>query len=235
MKTYAYTSDARLDVIPRLGLIVLQADETIEEEFRIAFKGIEASFHVSRIASGVEVSTNSLAQMEHDLPTAAGLFPRGVVYDVVGYGCTSATSVLGANAVHKMVQRGVRARHFTDPLTATIAWCRHHKIDRLAILSPYVEEVNTELRNALAEAGIQTPVFGSFNVAQESAVARISEKSIIEAGIDLCDSGKADALFLSCTNLRTQGARAAIRSATGLSVMSSNSALYWHMKHLLGV
>jgi maleate isomerase len=222
-----------MDMIPRLGLIVLQADETLEGEVWNSFKHLEKTLHVTRIPSGLDVSTNSLAQMEQDLPTAAGLLPRGCVFDIVAYGCTSGTSVVGAARVHELVKSGVKTRHVTDPLTATIAWCQLHGIERLAFLSPYVEDVNEGLRRALAEAGIETPVFGSFNVAEEAAVARISDKSIIEAGIDLCESGETDALFLSCTNLRTDIARGAIRAATGRSVISSNSVLSWHIKHLL--
>ena len=233
MKTYDHTASVWREMIPRLGLIVLQADETIEGEVFNSFKLVEKTLHVTRIPSGLDVSTTNLAQMEHDLPAAAELFPRGCEFDCVAYGCTSGTSVVGADKVHDLVKRGVKTRYVTDPLTATIAWCRLHDIKRLALLSPYVEDVNEGLRSALSAAGVQTPVFGSFNVAQEAAVARIDEKSIIEAGINLCESGDADALFLSCTNLRTEMARPAIRAATGRSVISSNSVLCWHIKHLI--
>ncbi len=233
MKTYEYSLSDAFDVIPRLGLIVLQADETLEGEVCNEFRDLESTIYVSRIPSGLDVTTDSLAQMELDLPNAAGLLPRGCAFDVVAYGCTSGTSVVGANRVRDLVKGGVDARHVTDPLSATIAWCHAHGVKRLALLSPYVADVNEGLRRALSDAGIETPVFGSFNIAKEAAVARISETSIVQAGIDLCESEDVDALFLSCTNLRTVGARAAIGAATGRSVVSSNSVLCWHMKHLI--
>ena len=49
---------------PRLGLIVLQADETIENEFRRIIPS-HATLHVSRVPSGREVTTDSLSEMEN--------------------------------------------------------------------------------------------------------------------------------------------------------------------------
>jgi maleate isomerase len=43
---------------------------------------------------------------------------------------------------------------------------------------------------------------------------------------------EAQAIFLSCTNLRTLHAIAPIEAATGLPVFSSNQALAWHMSTL---
>jgi len=60
--------DYNLEALPRktLGLVVLQSDETIEQDY------------VTRVPSGLEVSQDSLQAMAHDLPAAAGLLPRGL-------------------------------------------------------------------------------------------------------------------------------------------------------------
>ncbi len=43
-----------------------------------------------------------------------------------------------------------------------------------------------------------------------------------------------DALFLSCTNLRTLPVIAALEETIGLPVLASNTVLAWHMARLAG-
>lgn len=82
-----------------LGLVVLQADETLEQDFRRLFPDRDIAIYVSRIPSGDELSTDSIAAMEAELPRAAGLLPRAARFDAVAYGCTSGTTLIGAEAV----------------------------------------------------------------------------------------------------------------------------------------
>jgi hypothetical protein len=71
----AFPYDLQDDSLPRLGLIVLQVDETIEQDFRHLFAPDSVKLHISRIPSGAELTPDSIAQMETALPTAAGLLP----------------------------------------------------------------------------------------------------------------------------------------------------------------
>ena len=218
-------------VRPRLGVLVLQADETLEDEFRAALPpGV--SCQVGRVPSAATVSSENLSAMEARLTAAAALFPEGAEYDVVAYACTSATARIGAAQVANRIREGVRTRHVTDPVTALIAGCRARGITRLALVSPYVADVSARLREVLDEAGIATPVFGSFEEAVEARVARIDAGSILEAGRALVRRGPVEGLFLSCTNLRTRGVREALEAELGLPVMSSNSVLMEHMLDL---
>lgn len=235
MKRYAFELDETVDQRPKMGLIALQQDETIEGDIRQSFNGLEIDTYVTRVKSDPEVSLDTLSQMERDLPTAASLLPGGRPYDVIGYGCTSGTSVIGADTTAKIIRTATKAHHITDPLTATIAWCNAHNIRRLALLTPYVEAVNQSLRNALSAAGIKTDPCGSFNIGEEAKVVRINKASLVSAALDLCRSDTPEAVFLSCTNLRTLDAIPQIWSAIGIPVVSSNSALCWHMKHLMKI
>ncbi|MEY8838026.1 Asp/Glu racemase, partial [Cribrihabitans sp. XS_ASV171] len=169
---------------PRLGVIVLQADETLENEFRRLIPH-DASLLANRIPSGLEVTPESLGEMRNHMTAAAGLFPHGYDFDAVGYGCTSGTAEIGAEAVAQMVHAGCSTRHVTDPLTALIAACRTCGVQRMAILSPYIEIVSDRLRRRLADAGIETPKFGTFAEPAEARVARIADEDIVAAGRSL--------------------------------------------------
>ncbi|SDU18018.1 Asp/Glu racemase [Stappia sp. ES.058] len=217
----------------RLGLIILQADETIERDFRRLLP-METAVHVSRVPSGLEVTQETLLAMQAHLPAAAGLFPDALRFDAVGYACTSGASVIGSARVAELVRAGANVEAITDPVQALIAACRAGGITRLALLSPYVEDVSDMLRQRLAGGGVDTPVFGSFNVAEESKVARIAPASVIDAATRLGADPSVEAVFLSCTNLRTLDLLEEVEVRIGKPVFSSNQVLAWHLCKLAG-
>ena len=218
-----------------MGLITLQADETIEYDMRRLMPQEGVGFYVSRIPSAPDVTAETLAQMEQDLPAAAGLLPNPIDFDVVGYGCTSGTSVIGPARIAELIRRHCRTKQVSDPLTALIAACHAMQIKRLAVLSPYIEDVSKTLRRRLLEAHIETPLFGSFEEPLETNVARISHNSVVEAACALWSDQSVDALFLSCTNLQTFEAIPAIEAVINAPVLSSNQVLAWHMQSLSGL
>lgn len=232
MRPYPYTLDPAAQ--PRLGLVVLQTDEQLERDFRRLIPDAAAPY-VSRVPSGAEVSPESLAGMEAHLTAAAALLPGARPYDVVGYGCTSGTAQIGAGRIADLVSEGVDTAAVTEPVSALIAVCRHLGLRRLAFLSPYVESVSARLRDTLAASGIETPVFGSFDEAEEAKVARIEPDSIVAAATDLAGEAQTDAVFLSCTNLRGVEAGPEIARRTGRPALSSNLVLAWHMCSLAGL
>lgn len=165
---------------PRLGLVVLQSDETIEGDFRRLVPD-GADLLVSRVPSGDEVTPESLAGMEAHLTAAAALFPPWARFDAVGYGCTSGTAQIGAENVARRISAGAHTAAVTEPVSALIAACRALGIRRLGLVSPYVAPVSGRLRQVLEQAGISTPAFGSFEIAEEARVVRIDAASLVRA------------------------------------------------------
>ncbi len=235
MTHFDYTLDGPIGTQATLGMIVLQTDETLEHDLRRSFTAPDISLYVSRVPSGADVTPDTLAQMSAALPVAAKLLPPELSYDVVGYGCTSGTAVIGAEKIAEQVRAGCRTKHVTDPLTALSALCEAKGITRLAFLSPYIETVSRTLRDALAAEGVTSPIFGSFNEAEETKVAKISKDSLYEAAMTLGAAPEAQAIFLSCTNLRTLDVIPRIEADLGKPVFSSNQALIWHMRDLAGL
>ncbi|WP_171168409.1 MULTISPECIES: aspartate/glutamate racemase family protein [unclassified Ruegeria] len=227
-----YTLDKDDPQAPPLGLIVLQVDETIEPEFSTIFSDRKNPLYVTRIPSGIEVTPETLAEMEEALPAAAGLLPSARPFRVVGYGCTSASSVIGSERVEELVKQSCNTKEVTNPLRAATACAADLGVSRFALLSPYVEEVNAPLRAAFSENGITMDVFGTFGQAEEAKVARISVQSVIEAATELGSDPSVEAVFISCTNLRTIEAIPEIRKRIGKPVLSSNQSLAWHMGRL---
>jgi len=235
MTNFSYTK-ALFDNKPAtIGLVVLQTDETLEHDFQRLIPASNIAQHVTRIANSSEVSCDTLAEMERLIPAAAGLFPRAARYDGIGYGCTSATSVIGATRIAELIGSACKTKNVTDPVSALIAACKSLNLNNIAFLSPYVEEVSGRLRGVLKDAGINTPVFGSFNEADDAKVVTIDRQSIIDAAVELGQSEQVEAVFLSCTNLKTLDVIADIEAVIGKPVLSSNQVLAWHLCRLAGV
>lgn len=230
MTALPYDLIPETDLPPALGLIVLQADETLEPEFHRSFAGTETALYVSRIPSAETVTPDTLGAMKAEIARAASLLPKSLEYAMVGYGCTSASAIIGSDAVADLIRASCNTKHVTDPLRAAIAYARHHGLTRLALLSPYIESVNAPLRRVFADHGITTDIFGSFEEPQEAKVARIDEKSIIDAGIALGQNPTVEGIFVSCTNLKTLDALHEISRRVGKPAFSSNFVLSWHMK-----
>lgn len=228
---YALQEDDR----PRLGLIVLQVDETIEQDFRCLLAPDAVRLHVSRVPSGVELTPHTIASMNATLPAAAALLPSAVTFDVVGYGCTSGTTLIGAERVRDLVMGAAPARHVTDPLSAALAACSDLNLKRVGIVSPYIPSVAHPIRRAFEDAGIIVPDMLSFGEQIEARVARIAPASITEAVRTLARRSPLDGVFLSCTNLRTLDILAPLEAELGLPVLSSNQVLVWHMARLAGI
>ena len=232
MLTVSYDVDA--DRAPQIGLVVLQADETIERDMR---RLIPASVEVlvTRVPSGPVVTLESLAAMEAELQSAASLLPEGAQMSVVGYGCTSGTAQIGTDRIAQAIKAGADTQQVTEPVSALIAACRHLGVRRLGILSPYIESVSNRLIEVLSKAGIEVCAFASFNESEEQRVVRITPGSIISAGQQLAASAEMDALFISCTNLRTLDVIAPIEADAGLPVLSSNQVLAWDLLRLANI
>ena len=232
MTVFQFETSADTD--PNIGLIVLQADQRIEQDFRRLFHD-DIRLLVTRVPSGLAVTPDTLQEMQDHIPRAAALLPQDQDFDAVGYGCTSGAAQIGQQKVADLVRQGIATAAVSDPLSALVMACGELGIHRLAVLSPYIEDVSAKLRDALAGNGIETPVFGTFCESQEAKVARISADSIKRGAIQLAYQGDVQAIFLSCTNLNTLDVIPEIEAETGVPVLSSNLVLAWHLLRLSGV
>ncbi|MEM7545792.1 MAG: Asp/Glu racemase [Pseudomonadota bacterium] len=227
----AFDTDDGAALRGALGLIVLATDETMEPELSHILPEDGAALYHTRIPSAPDVTPETLAQMEADLPDAAALLPKRP-YDVIGYGCTSGATVIGPERIAALIGAACETRAVTDPLTAIIAACRAFDATRIGFVTPYLPSVSLAMRRALEAAGLEIANFTSFEQQSEATVARIAEASTL-AAMEAVAEG-ADVIFASCTNLRSFGVVAEAEARTRLPVLSSNLALGWHMARLSG-
>ena len=230
MSLFSYTT---VKIQPtRIGVIVLQSDETIERDL-MAMRG-DADVFVSRVPSGQEVTAETLESMAGHIAASASLFPQTISFDAVGYGCTSGTAQIGVNKIERLVKFGMQTKTVSQPVSALVAACEHLGLKCIALLSPYIESVSANLRQVLQDSGVETPAFGTFGEAEEFKVVRISGASVMEAATALVRDSQVDGIFLSCTNLRTLDLITPLEAALDMPVLSSNLVLAWHLAQLSG-
>ena len=218
-----------------LGLVILQNDETLEPELRTIFNDCTRAIYHTRIASAEDVTPETLRAMERDLPRALALLPTVRPLDVVAYACTSGATLIGQDRVAEIISSVHPGCSNTNPITAVLAACDHLGVRRLGFITPYVPDVSSAMQRLLEKNGLEITVFASFEQSQEAVVARISPQSVLEAICTVGRNNDVEAVFASCTNLRTFEILDAAEACIGKPVISSNAALAWHMGKLAGL
>ncbi len=230
-----FTLDDGAGANAALGIIVLQSDETLEAEFRTVFDLTDVALYHTRIASAPEVTPETLKQMELDLPRSAALLKMGRPLDVVGYGCTSGATIIGPENIDAAIRTEHPGVRTTNPITAVTEACHALGVRRIGFLTPYIADVSAAMRALLESSGLAIAAFGSFEQSEEAVVAKISEQSVLDS---ICAIGRhpdVEAVFASCTNLRSFNIIEKAEATIGKPVITSNQALAWHMLKLAGL
>jgi maleate isomerase len=219
----------------RIGLVVLSSDYTIEHEFArmLSLPGVVV-YH-NRIENDAQVSAASLADMRARVASSVRLIiPEGDL-DVVVFGCTSGSLVIGAQAVRDLIHGVREGVPCTTPIEAVAAALAALRVNKIALVTPYVDAINRQMRAHLLEIGVQVPVMGSWNIADDNKVAMLSAQSIARVVSELGAESDVDAVFVSCTNVPLVGQIRELEQAIGKPVISSNSATAWHGLRLAGI
>lgn len=228
--------DAGLAARAAIGLIVLGTDHTIEHEFsRVIPRLPGVALYAARIANSSTITPETLRAMASSLTATTDLILPGVRLDVIGYGCTSASMVLGEERVFELVKKARPNAKVTTPITAAFAAFDAFKAKRIGVLTPYRRDVNEIVQSYIENKGYEVPVFGSFNEEDDNRAAKISGESLKRGVAAITARAKVDMVFVSCTSIRLLDAAAGIERDLGIPVTSSNHALAWHCLRLAGI
>lgn len=231
-----YRLDGGIAARASIGLIVLATDYTIEHEWRRLFAGIGGvALYQSRIHNEDRITPQSLRAMEPRLVESARLITPDTPLDVLAYGCTSASMVIGEQKVFANLRRAKPEAAFTTPVTAAFAAFAAFDARRIGVLTPYPAAVNRIVADYITAGGYQVPVFGSFNCERDTVVARIDARSIENGVRELVSHAVVDAVFVSCTSVRLLEACAELEKSLGIPLTSSNHAMAWHALRLAGI
>ena len=119
------------------------------------------------------------------------------------------------------------------PITAGLEGLARFEARKIAVLTPYIDDVNGPMVRYIQDRGLDVVALTSFLVADDNVMARIPPQAIYEAALE-ADRPEADALFISCTALRAVDVVERIEQVLDKPVITANQALFWQALRAAG-
>ncbi|MEM0943879.1 MAG: Asp/Glu racemase [Pseudomonadota bacterium] len=213
----------------RIGALVPFTNTNLEPDL-VRLKPAGASVHFARlggydvdeIPDEAQMAGLGMADLEGPLALLAGVRPH-----VVLYGCTSATLSLGRAFDRELAAR-IETGMGVPTVTAAgavLAALERRGLRRIGFASPYVASLNDRAIAFLAEAGVETVSRADIGTDLGNyGQSALTPAEVLELGLR-ADAPAAEALVLSCTDMRSVEAAAALEARTGKPVITSNGAM----------
>ena len=233
-----FTTISQKDRAAQMGLVILETDLTIETEFRKYLSQDETvtprlSLLNTRIPCDDKVTEQNLTLMENHFSNSLALFPKNYEFDVIGYGCTSASLLLGEEKINKLVKSNVKTDYVTTPMSAVKKALAALDASKIGFVAPYISDIAHKMASNLIDAGFNIIKGVTFCENRDSVVGIISPSSILRAIESVrLDAPNIEAIFVACTSLKCEPIIPIAEESYGLPIVSSNSALAWDMVHL---
>ncbi|MDH4566889.1 Asp/Glu racemase [Pseudomonas sp. BN414] len=215
----------------RVGLIALSADVAIERDFHRMASTDDVAVFTTRIRLREPNSEETFRELERDLPNIARLILPRSRLDVAVFGCTAASMLIGTREVEAAVQLGREGIPVTNPAIAVVEALRAIGAKRIAMLTPYTVSVTESAVEFIESNGFEVHSAACLGVDVDDTHARISEEVLLQQALAL-DWQDVDAIFLSCTAIRSLNVIDRLEQETGKFVISSNQAAFWHALRL---
>lgn len=142
------------------------------------------------------------------------------------YACTSG-SFVGGVAWEEELRQKMKEAGCANPVTSSWAAMQAMELAgarRVAVCAPYSGSLTRRLVDFVEESGYQ--VVSAHYLGLHRGIARVSQATIKDLVLQTKGSG-ADAVFVSCTSLRTFGILADLEEELGVPVFTSNQVSLW--------
>ena len=218
---------------PKVGLLALSTDLTIEKDFQAICHKLPFDLFVNRIHNENPLTKENLLKMYNQLDSVTERILPGQKINTVAYACTSGTIAIGEDKVKEKVQLAKPNCYVTDPITSAIKAFKEMNVKKIALFTPYPETVNKTILEYFDRKKINIISFSTFNIDLDEDIASVDPKHLSETLIKL-DMDNSDALFVSCTALPVLEILEEVEKKIGKIVLSSNQTLIWDTLRSIG-
>lgn len=223
----------------RIGVLVPYTNVNMESDLAM-MRPDGVSFHFTRMGGYDVDEVPDASQMaglgEAPLDEPLALL-NGARPDLVMYGCTSATLTHGTAFDRDLTSR---INKLSGAMTVTAAGALVYSLNALGVKSigfatPYTADIN--------EAAIQFLAGSGFDIVSTAGVdedlgnygqAEITPDEVFDLGMR-ADSDGAEAIVLSCTEMRSVEVIAKLEDALNKPIVTSNQAMVYQARCLLGL
>ena len=218
---------------PRIGLIALASDFTIEKDFINVIKDKKIDFFVNRIECYNPLTKENLIRMSEKVTEVTKDILPDQKIDCVVYGCTSGTIAAGYSSIEQKIKLAKPEAKVTTPSTAAIKALKKLNIKKLSIFTPYSKKLNDEVVDYFRKENFEVISNSYFDIESDIDIGKVDQSYLYEAllKVDLKDS---DALFVSCTALPVLSIIDKLEKKLNKPVLSSNQALIWDTLENIG-
>lgn len=223
----------------RFGILVPFTNTNLEPDLAL-LKPDGVSLHFARLGGYDQDEIPDAAQM-HGLGAADLDEPlhllQGTRPDVIMYGCTSATLTHGIAFDRALAER-IRAGSGAETVTAAGALV--HALGflgakRIGFASPYVPMINDMAVDFLSDSGVETVTRSEVDESLDNyGQGELDPQAVYDLGL-AADHQDAQAIVLSCTDMRSVETIARLEQAVRKPVISSNQAMVFQAMQLAGI
>lgn len=215
----------------RVALLIPHTDVTLESDLQRVADG---RFVVSTQRMWLESveREDERRMVEEELPRAL-TYLRPVKADAAVFGCTSASVADGVDGEIRLRQR-ISAELGCPAVTAFGAVTeelRKRGARTVALVAPYTMALTVHVGECLTESGFEVVFMEGMGVDRDEEIANVKPPDIAKFVIERFvmersrNVAPADALLVSCTNLRAFEVRDELERRLGLPVVTSNQAI----------
>ena len=219
---------------PSVGLIVLNTDFTFERDFVRMYTDQKPNydFYFNRIHFSNPMTPESLVAIGDDLTeVSAGILPNYDL-DLVVFNCTSSSSIVGDEAIELAIKESKPTAKVLTTSQAVVKNFKARGFKKVSILTPYSKEVSSLLKDYLQRNGVEIVSSMYMDMSDDRDVAFLPPNEIISAA-KAATHDEADALFISCTAMRSAEIIPEIESAIGKPVFTSNQATFDQISQII--
>lgn len=218
----------------KLGLIVPSSNTAAEVEFgEYVPEGV--SVHTSRMPLE-SVTAEGLDAMSDRALECAELLSHADV-DAIAYACTTG-SLLHGPGFDRELEETIAAAADRPAVATALSVDRAFEslgIERIAVRTPYVDELNEREREYFEAAGYEVESIRGRGIEENVAIGALTAEDAYRQVREIVDSSDVEAVFVSCTNYRTLRMLESLEHDLGLPVVTSNGATLWDVCRTAGV
>ena len=218
----------------RIGVVIPPMNVSMEPDMNtLVPDGV--TVHFTRLYRKQAVTTvadlqEMLDGLEEDVRRLSFTRPHVIIY-----GCTSGSSL------EPRQDQGL-ARRIEDlsgvPAVATagavVEALRALNVSRVAVATPYVDEINEREMAFLVDYGFEPVSLETLRLSNSFDIPDVTQEEIFRLALS-ADRPEAEAVFISCTNLRTAALVERLERELGKPVVTSNQASTWAALQRIGV
>ena len=221
-----YDAKFKKELNPKVGLIALSTDQTIENDFQNICNNLPVDIFINRIHNKNPLTKENLLKMGDDLASVTKKILPDEKLNTIAYGCTSGTIAIGEDSVKEKILSAKPGSYVTTPVTSAIKAFQQMNIKKIALFTPYPDAVNKTILEYFTKKNIEVSSFASLNLNLDSEFANVDPDYILQISSKL-ETKNADALFISCTALPVLNILDKLEKKIQKPALSSNQTLIW--------